>query len=70
MEKIISKLKSKIVKLPVIAGGEFSNGKVKSMKMKVVGYDFYLQTFQVDCYNDGYKDEYIIDSKRIKRILK
>ena len=64
-------LKTKTVKIPVMAGGEFlyQKGQTKSMKMKIVGHEYYLHTLQCDEYDNGHVDECLINSRKIKTVL-
>jgi hypothetical protein len=54
-----------------MAGGEFlyKKGQTKSMKMKIVGHEYYLHTLQCDKYDNGHVDEYLINSRKIKTVL-
>lgn len=62
-ENILNK-KVTYKKVPIYAGMPF--GKQGDCKMKIVGYDKIMSTWNV--YEDG--DEVLVDQKRIKRILK
>jgi hypothetical protein len=68
---ILSTLKSKTVKIPIFAGGQFlySKGQTKSLSCKKVGFEIFLHTYQTDLYSDGHKDTYLINSKKIKTVL-
>ena len=71
MEIILSTLKSKTVKMPIFAGGQFlyTKGQTKSLKCKEVGFEIFLHTYQTDLYSDGQKDTYLINSKKIKNVF-
>ena len=57
------------IKMPVMAGMEFCNGKIINYKMRKVGYDIFEHTYKVYLYDDGYKDLEQIASKKIKRVF-
>jgi hypothetical protein len=71
MEIILSTLKSKTVKMPIFANGQFlyTKGQTKTLKCKEVGFEIFLHTYQTDLYSDGQKDTYLINSKKIKNVF-
>jgi len=56
-------------KVQIKAGMQVINGVQTFSKIKVVGYDILLNTFNVYTYPDGYKDYELAETKRIKRVM-
>ena len=53
------------IRIPVKAGMEYlpGSGKILSYKIRIVGYDYYLHTF------DSPQKDCLIKSERIKRVM-
>jgi hypothetical protein len=67
---LYSKTKCKTVKIPVYAGMEYAHGKIISAKMRLVAYDYFMQTFDVRYYTNNHQDWMMTSSVKIKREFK